>query len=135
MPGWGNRQFGGSFYDPTNPYGGQNNPPGFGMDWATTPAATGPGGYFENNPQAAWTRRIGNEDPFSARGQNLRGLWSQVQQGFEAARASNPLLNITDYIGDLNVDQLYNAQTAQQRGENPGRVAPRARIISRGYGG
>lgn len=135
MAGWGHGQFGGTLYNPSDPYGGQNNPPQFGMDWANSAAATGPGGYFEQNPQAAWTRRLGGEDPNSARGQNLRGLWSQVNQGFEAARTNNPLLNITDYIGGLDVDQLYNAQTAQQRGENPGRVAPRARVISRGYGG
>jgi hypothetical protein len=136
MAGFNHGQYtGATFYDPTSPYGGQNNPPQFGMGWAQSQAAVGPGGYFEQNPQAAWTRRTGGVDPFSAKGQNLQGLWGQVQRGFDAARASNPLLTIVDYVGGLDPTQLYNAQTQQQRGETPGRFAPRARTISRAYGG
>ena len=52
-----------------------------------------------------------------------------------AANATNPNLKIQDYIRGLDIPSLFTSQTARQRGENPGMFAPRARTISRGYGG
>lgn len=115
-------------FNPTSQYGGNFAPGAF--------AQTGAGDYYQSqNPETVWTRRLAGEDPFSARGQNLRGLWSQINEGYNAAVLTNPNLKIQDYVGGLNPDTLYNAQTAAQRGENPGRFAPRARTISRAYGG
>lgn len=129
MPGWNQGNWGSNqFFDPNAQYGGTWTPGRF----AQTGVATQ---YLEDNPEAAWTRRIAGADPLSAKGANLRGLWQQVYEGYKAANLTNPNLRIQQYIDTLDPEALYAAQTQTQRGENPGRFAPRARTISRGYGG
>lgn len=131
MAGWGSGSWGGpSFFDPNSTYGGAWAPD----EYAGTQAADT---YFAQNPEAAWTRLMGKMglDPSSGQYQFARGLWPQVLEGFKAANVTNPNLRVQDYIQSLNLEQMYNNQTNQQRGENPSKVAPLARTISRGYGG
>lgn len=129
--GWSREGWQNPLYDPQSGYGGTAYGPG---QWTTT----GAGDYYlGQNPETAWTRRINETglDPFSAKGQNLRGLWGQVYEGYKAAAATNPGLRIQDYVAGLDPNMLYNTQTQTQRGESPGRFAGRARTISRAYGG
>lgn len=128
MPRWNNGWNGSPFFNPNSQYGGSWAPGQF--------ADTGVGDvYLGQNPEVAWTRRIAGYDPSTAQGQNLRGQWAQIYEGFKAANLTNPNLTISQYIDGLDPEMIYAAQTAQQRGENPGRLAPRARTISRAYGG
>lgn len=130
MAGWNQNNWGTSFYDPTSQYGG---------DWAPgAHAATGAGDiYAGQNPETAWTRVLGEMglDISSNKYQFGRGLWPQISEGYKAALATNPNLKIQDYVQGINLDNIWNNQTQQQRGEQPSRVAPLARTISRGYGG
>lgn len=130
MPGWNHGNWNQPFYDPTSQYGGTWQPGEF--------AQTGVGDYYlGQNPEVAWTRHLSGAgiNPQTAQGTNLRGLWGQVYDGFKAALATNPNLKIQEYVAGIDPQQLYNQQTAQQRGETPGRFAGRARTISRAYGG
>jgi hypothetical protein len=130
MPSWSNGQWGNTFFDPNSQYGGTWAP----GDYASTGAAQH---YFGQFPEASWTRYAGELglDPFSNQGQFARGLFPQVMEGFMAANATNPNLRIQDYVRGIDINALFSGQTARQRGENPGQYAPRARTISRGYGG
>lgn len=128
MPGWNNGWGGSPFFNPNSSYGGSYAPGEF--------AQTGVGSVYEaQNPEVVWTRRLAGYDPNSGKGQNLRGMWSQVLEGFKAANLTNPNLTVSGYIEGLDPESIYNAQTARQRGENPANFAGRRRIISRAYGG
>lgn len=128
--GWNQGGWQNPFFNPNSDYGGTFAPGQF--------AQTGVADFaIGKNPELAYTRRLGELgiDPLSAKGQNLRGQWGQLLEGYNAATLTNPNLKIQEYLAGIDLNALYNAQTAQQRGENPGRFAPRARTISRGYGG
>lgn len=121
---WGN-----PFFDPNSAYGGTTWGPGEFAD-------TGVGGiYFDQNPEAAWTRYTAARgvDPLTQQGQFNRALFPQVLEGYKAALATNPMLRINDYIQGIDPQALFNMQSADQRGESPGKYAPRTRTISRGY--
>lgn len=131
MAGWGSGTgWGAQIFDPNSSYGGAWAPDEF----AGTPAADV---YFAQNPEAAWTRVMGKMglDPSSGKYQFGRSLWPQILEGYKAANATNPNLRVQDYLQTLNLEGMYNNQTNAQRNENPSRVAPLARTISRGYGG
>ena len=128
--GWNHGDWSQPFYNPQSTYGG-NQQPGA---WASSGVGNQ---YFGENPETAWTRALGGAgvDPLTAKGQNLRGMWGQIYEGYKAAAATNPNLKIQEYVAGIDPNMLYNAQTQVQRGESPGRFAGRARTISRAYGG
>lgn len=129
MAGFGSGQWQNPFYDPSSAYGGTVWGPG-------QFAQTGLGNYyFGEQPEAAWTRYAGELglDPFSAQGQFARSLYPQVYEGFLAASGTNPNLTIQNYVRGIDIQGLFNNQTARQRGENPGSFAPRASTIARAY--
>lgn len=120
---WGN-----PFFDPNSQYGGSWAP----GEWA----GTGAGAIQQDQqPEAAWTRYAARRgvDPLSNEGQFYRALFPQVYEGYKAAALTNPMLRIEQYVEGLDPRALFNQQTAAQRGEQPGRMAPRARTISRGF--
>lgn len=126
--GWSGQGTGNQFFDPSSNYGGQWGP----GDWASTGVA---GIYFDQNPEAAWTRYTAQRgvDALSNQGQFARSLFPQVYEGYMAASATNPNLRITDYIQSIDPTAMFNQQTAGQRGENPSKFAPRTRTIARGF--
>ncbi len=121
--GWGNQ-----FYNPNTNYGGRWNP----GDFASTPVG---GVYFDQNPEAAWTRYTASRgvDALTNQGQFARSLFPQVYEGFQAAQATNPELRITDYIQGIDPFAMFDQQTASARGEQPAKFAPRTRTIARGF--
>lgn len=107
------------------------------FDWTQTQPISGPAGYLEDNPQAAWTRYLqGNygvgladESPYAS---YVRNQYQNARQGFEAAIAENPALIFQQYLSQTmpNYAQMFSAMTPSQRGENVSRYAGPLRWIS-----
>ena len=93
-------------------------------DWASTPVISGPGGYLEQNQDAAFTRQLANWgvglSDVTPYGRFVKDQFRNSQLGFKAELAGNPTLTYQDYIGSLgNAGQWwarYLAQTPRQRG-------------------
>lgn len=123
--GWSNQ-----FYNPYSDYGG-------GTQWQPGDFANSAVGglYFDENPEAAWTRYTASRgfDAMTNQGQFARSLFPQVYEGYQAALATNPNLRITDYVQSIDPFSLFDQQSASARGEQPSRFAPRTRTIARGF--
>lgn len=127
---WNYGNWGTSWFENNNLYGGST-------DQTTSPIVSGFGGFLEDpsNYDASWLRyatELGY-DPNTSRGRWMRSQLPQASEGYRAALSVNPQLRFNEYIRGIDVNGMFNSMTAQQRGENPGQYAPRARTISRGY--
>jgi hypothetical protein len=117
------------FFAPGNLYGGK-------QDYSTAPIVSGPTGYLEGNPDAAYTRHIagfgGGMDNFSRFVQQQQ---NKLRGGYEAAVATNPNLTFQTYLHPFNAGffhNLFNSMTMNQRGERPENSMGRARWQSNG---
>lgn len=129
---WNHGNWGGDgYYNPNSTYGSTTWQPGQFMQ-------TDLGQFMANDSSmydATWQRYASElgYSPLSTPGKWMRSQFPMVEEGYRAATLTNPLLGFDQYIRGLDVNSMYRSQTAQQRGENPGQFAPRARTISRGY--
>ena len=109
--------------DPFYSYNRFRQEPDF--DWTTTPAIGGNAGYLERNPDAAYTRQmgqwgmgLGNTTPFGDYVQNY--VRNQSQAGYQAALAENPTLRYQDYLTTLgslqNLYDRFRSLSPRQRG-------------------
>lgn len=129
-PGQGPYATNGWLFDPGSDYGGT-----FGQNtFPDTPVGED---YLQNNPAAAWQRYTAQKgiDPLSNRGGVARTLLGRVNDAYEAALATNPLLRRQDFLRGIDPNQIMDLMTPAERGERPGLFSGRARTISRGYGG
>lgn len=130
--GWNYSNWGGnSWYNPNSSYGSSQYKPGeFQNTLIGNEMLESPDGW-----DASWTRYLSELGlaPNTNAGRWAATQFGQAKTGYEAALATNPLLKFNEYIRGLDVPGMYNQLTAQQRGENPGMFAPRARTISRGF--
>jgi hypothetical protein len=106
------------------------------QDYSGAPIVSGPTGYLEGNPEAAYTRHIsgfgGGMDNFS---RFVQQQYNKMRGGYEAAAATNPDLTFQNYLQPFGMpffQNLFNAGTMAQRGERPENFAGRARWQSNG---
>ncbi|HSE46798.1 MAG TPA: hypothetical protein VLA89_15875 [Gemmatimonadales bacterium] len=120
-----------------NPYYQTGNLYGGDKDYSTSPIVSGPTGYLEQNPEAAYARHIagfgGGSDPYS---RFVQQQYDRLyNQGYQAAAATNPNLTFQRYLtgfGDPFFRNLWANLTQTQRGENPAMFAGRPRWITNG---
>jgi hypothetical protein len=102
-------------FDPNSLYGGT-------QDQSSTPIVSGPNGFLANNEDAAYYRFIA---PF-AQGQDsfsnyVRSQMSNVLRNFRAAQATNPNLQLPDFLQGFDqntfMNQYLNSGMPSQRGE------------------
>lgn len=107
------------------------------FDWSDTPSIGGPSGYLENNPEAIWTRYMGqmgiglnDTSPFA---QYMRQQYQNAYSGFQAGIADDPSLTFQQYLQDIGTpdyQRQFQNLSPQQRGENWARYAGPARWIA-----
>lgn len=125
--------FGSSMTASTDPFFrmGSYRQPG-DIDWPSTPVVSMPGGYLDQNPDAAYARKLaqwgvglGDTSRFA---NYLRTTgYGNSQTGFRAALAERPTLSYMEYLDTMGglqrLYQQYRSQAAGQRGMRlPGSV-------------
>lgn len=96
-------------------------------NWLDSPIITGPGGYLETNPEAAYTRYMENQlgiqpDDTSLVAQWLRSQYDQSRAQYMAQLAQDPNLLYQTFLNDFGdrADWMnrFNSLTPFQRGVN-----------------
>jgi hypothetical protein len=102
-------------YNPNSNYG---NPGGSAV---TMPIVSGPGGFLDQNEDAAYYRQV---MPFAsgqdALSQFIRSQLSDVYRNFKAAQATNPNLNFQNFLSPLTRESFqrqYIQRAPWLRGE------------------
>lgn len=112
------------FYNPTSQYGSSQN-------WYDTPIVKQSAGMDAEFEKFITDQGFGG---LNRKGDFARGLGDRVKSGYAAAQLNNPALTNREYLSGLGSDFLAKARAAatpQQRGEQWGIAAPRARWTSR----
>jgi hypothetical protein len=106
------------------------------VQWQDDPANV-PFQYGEQNPEAAWTRRLsemglGGTDPKAA---FARSLYGRFREGHQATQTNAPgyywQTYLTNMLNPGKLDTLWKEQSPTQRGENIATWAPNARWLRR----
>lgn len=112
-------------YDPSSNYNyrGIKGPWGRARNYLDTYA-----GQADANlaPESYYTHRLAQlgYGGLDNRSNIARGLYGRVSDAYGAARLKNNELKWTDYLNQVNFDELINGMSAQQRGENASNVVP-----------
>ena len=112
------------FYKPTSMYGSTQN-------WYDTPIVKQSAGMDAEFEKFITDQGFGG---LNQKGDFARSLGDRVKSGYAAAQLNNPALTNREYLNGLGSNFLANqrgAATPQQRGEQGGLRAPRARWTSR----
>ena len=112
------------FYKPTSMYGSTQN-------WYDTPIVKQSAGFDAEYEKYLTDQGFGG---LNRRGDFGRSLVDRAKSGYAAAQLNNPALTNRQYLQGLGGDFLAKARAAatpQQRGEQYGIMAPRARWTSR----
>ena len=112
------------FYKPTSMYGSTQN-------WYDTPIVKQSAGFDAEYEKYLTDQGFGG---LNRRGDFGRSLVDRAKSGYAAAQLNNPALTNRQYLQGLGNDFLAKARAAatpQQRGEQYGIMAPRARWTSR----
>jgi hypothetical protein len=107
------------------------------FDWTGTDIIGGGSGYYEQNPDAYWTRYLterqgvglADTSPYA---QYVRSQYANAQKGFQASLAEDPTLTWQRYLRSTPMDfrQMFQRLNFAQRGENPMRIGGPARVIA-----
>jgi hypothetical protein len=118
---------GNGFYDPTNPYIGQNNAP--------LPA----GGYnyygTELDPQAVYNTKLTQMGMggLGGRARTAQALFPKFQQGYGQAKLNkNFELFFPEYLDQVNIGRVMGSLSQEAQGLEPGRYQGRYRWGMRG---
>ena len=112
------------FYKPTSMYGSTQN-------WYDTPIVKQSAGFDAEYEKYLTDQGFGG---LNRKGDFGRSLVDRAKSGYAAAQLNNPALTNRQYLAGLGNDFLAKARAAatpQQRGEQYGIMAPRARWTSR----
>ena len=112
------------FYKPTSMYGSTQN-------WYDTPIVKQSAGFDAEYEKYLTDQGFGG---LNRKGDFARSLSDRAKSGYASAQLNNPALTNRQYLQGLGGDFLAKAQAAatpQQRGEQYGIMAPRARWTSR----
>lgn len=116
LPNYGGR--GGMLYDPSNDYGWGD----FAKYIDTDPGLKD----ANDNPQSYYTKYAAEQgyNGLDARSTAVRGLYGRVADSYGAARLTNRNLRFTDFLGNIDFNQLLSQMSPAERGENPSNFAP-----------
>ena len=112
------------FYKPTSMYGSTQN-------WYDTPIVKQSAGFDAEYEKYLTDQGFGG---LNRKGDFARSLSDRAKSGYASAQLNNPALTNRQYLQGLGGDFLAKARAAatpQQRGEQYGIMAPRARWTSR----
>jgi uncharacterized protein YraI len=112
------------FYKPTSQYGSTQN-------WYDTPIVKQSAGFDAEFEKYITDQGFGG---MNQKGDFARSLTDRAKSGYASAQLNNPALTNRQYLADLGSNFLAKARataTPQQRGEQWGIMAPRARWTSR----
>ena len=112
------------FYKPTSTYGSTQN-------WYDTPIVKQSAGFDAEYEKYLTDQGFGG---LNRKGDFGRSLVDRAKSGFASAQLNNPALTNRQYLAGLGGDFLAKARAAatpQQRGDQYGIMAPRARWTSR----
>ena len=117
-------QMSNAFYKPTSMYGSTQN-------WYDTPIVKQSAGFDAEYEKYLTDQGFGG---LNRKGDFGRSLVDRAKSGFASAQLNNPALTNRQYLAGLGGDFLAKARAAatpQQRGDQYGIMAPRARWTSR----
>jgi uncharacterized protein YraI len=112
------------FYKPTSQYGSTQN-------WYDTPIVKQSAGFDAEFEKYITDQGFGG---LNQKGNFARSLADRAKSGYASAQLNNPALTNRQYLADLGSNFLAKARataTPQQRGEQWGIMAPKARWTSR----
>lgn len=105
--------------------------------WPTSDVISGPSGYYEQNPDAYWTKflnerqgiGLANTSPYA---QYVRSQYTNAQKGFQTSLAEDPTLTWQRYLTGRTPDfqQQFQDLAPGQRGENAMRYGGPVRTIA-----
>lgn len=130
LPSYGGR--GSMLYDPQNNYGWQGTwALGANGEYYWDPGSTYLGGLAgqkdaQDNPESYYTRALAEKGygGFDSRSTAARGLFGRVSDAYGAARLTNNELKFTDFLGNVNIDEMLANMGPTERGENQSNFAP-----------
>lgn len=116
-------------------YSGFYNPNQYSwaMPWRFDESPVGQEYLNNTNRQAGWTRYLAQKGYGGTDNRNdwARSLYSRAGAGYEAALGDDPELKWTDFMKNLDLDQIYANQSNEARGISPQRFVQPPRWLMR----
>lgn len=122
---------------PATPYTGYYQPGTYGatQDWFNTPISQQMREQNQNLAYGAYGNKLGIENNSTPFNKWFYSQYPKFQQSYGMASMENPLLTVDQFLGTLpgysQIQQQYQLQSPQARGENPNQFSPSVRWMNR----